>query len=192
MTRLRSVPWLLPSSWLKAGATQQYRHLWAAEQGQAALESMSMIGGVVELVGKSASSKSISDSIQSSEACYFSSFFSHISLSGPRRQLSVAPKWRAVLGSSVKNERKRESDEQGAPLLWEGNDTPKEGDVGIGRKGRNQGNHQTFGGLNHNRRIEPKTGGGRSHRLTWTSIQVPRTTFRDIITPTISNKLAGS
>jgi len=52
---------------------QQAAELGAAEQGQQALQLASMGGGGVEVEGKSASIKSISDSIQSSNACSFSS-----------------------------------------------------------------------------------------------------------------------
>jgi hypothetical protein len=159
---------LLPSSWLKAGATQQRCHLWAAEQVQQALELTSVIG---PRLGKSASIKSISDSIQSSNACSLSScsisLLSRLrsisrsillcSAAGSRRQLSVAPKWRAALCNSVKNERKRDSDESDAPLLLHGDDASKEGDVVIGGEQRNQGNHNAGDGLNHSWRVDRAT-----------------------------------
>ncbi len=143
---------------------QQAEELGAGEQLQEALELASVTGGGVELEVKSASIKSISDSIQSSNACslssscsFRSSSLSRISLSGSRRQLSVAPKWRAALGSSVKNEWKRESDEPDAPLLLHGDEASKEGDVVIGREQRNESNHKASDSLEHGWRIDRET-----------------------------------
>ena len=90
--------------------------LRAVEQAQHSLEFAAIVGGGVELEGKSASIKSSSECIQSSNvislsSCFesFSSSFSRISLAGSRRQLSIR-----------KNERKGESDEPDAPLLGQG------------------------------------------------------------------------
>jgi hypothetical protein len=98
------------------------------EQTQQSLEGAAVVGGGIELEGKSASIKSSSECIQSSNAislsiCFerFSSSFSRISLAGSRRQLSID-----------KNERKRESDEPDAPLLGERELAVGEGDVVIG------------------------------------------------------------
>ena len=115
-------------------------HPWAAEQTQQSLEPAAIDGGVVELEGKSASIKSISECIQSSNAISFSictlpffscsislsSCFSRISLAGSRRQLSIR-----------KNERKGGSDEPDAPLLLERELAVGEVDVVIGGKQRN-------------------------------------------------------
>ena len=87
--------------------------------------------------GKSASIKSISECIQSSNAISFSSCILRCSAAGSRRQLSVAPKWRAVLHAADKNERKGESDEPDAPLLLERELAVGEVDVVIGGKQRN-------------------------------------------------------
>ncbi len=119
----------------------QLSKLLAVEQRQQSLEFAAVVGGGVELEGKSASIKSISECIQSSNAlslfscsislssCFerFSSSFSRISLAGSRRQLSIR-----------KNERKGESDEPYAPLLLERELTVGEGDVVIGRKQSDQ------------------------------------------------------
>ena len=115
-------------------------HLRAADQAQQSLEFAAIVGGGVELEGKSASIKSISECIQSSNAlslfscsislssCFerFSSSFSRISLSGSRRQLSIR-----------KNERKGGSDEPDTPLLLEWELAVGEVDVVIGGKQRN-------------------------------------------------------
>lgn len=68
---------------------KQLGHFWAVEQSQQSLEAASVVGGGVELEGKSASIKSISECIQSSNMSSFSSYFSRISLAGSRRQLSI-------------------------------------------------------------------------------------------------------
>ena len=126
----------------------QLSKLRAVEQAQQSLEFAAVGWGGVELEGKSASIKSSSECIQSSNArslssCFerFSSSFSRISLAGSRRQLSVAPKWRAALRSSVKNDRKGESDEPDAPLLGETESLSWEVDVVIGRQQSNQANN---------------------------------------------------
>jgi len=149
-------------------------HLGAAEQGQQALELAPVMGGGVELEGKSASIKSISDSIQASNALSFfscsvsflscsisllsrlrsicrsipfsSSSLSRISLSGSRRQLSID-----------KNEWKRDSDEPDAPLLLEEYDVAEEVDVVIGGEQRNESNHKASDSLQHGWRIDRET-----------------------------------
>jgi hypothetical protein len=105
-------------------------------QAQQSLERAAINGGGVELEGKSASIKSISDSIHSSNASSFSSCFVLcsersicISTTGSRRQLSIR-----------KKERKGDSDEPDAPLLLEWELAVGEGDVVIGRKKRDQAN----------------------------------------------------
>ena len=105
----------------------QLSHPWAVEQVQKSLERAAIAGGGVELEGKSASIKSISECIQLSNASSFSSCFVLcsersicISLAGSRRQLSID-----------KNERKGESDEPDAPLLGEWELTLGEVDVVI-------------------------------------------------------------
>ena len=115
---------------------KQLGHRWAVEQCQQSLELAAVIGGGVELEGKSASIKSSSECIQSSNAsslssCFerFSSSFNRISLAGSRRQLSIR-----------KNERKGDSDEPDAPLLLERELAVGEGDVVIGGEERDQAN----------------------------------------------------
>ena len=116
----------------------------AVEQAQQSLEFAAVVGGGVELEGKSASIKSISECIQSSNAISFSictlpcfscsislsSCFSRISLAGSRRQLSIR-----------KNERKGGSDEPDTPLLLERELAVGEGDVVIGGEERDQANN---------------------------------------------------
>ena len=118
----------------------QLSHPWAVEQVQQSLERAAIAGGGVELEGKSASIKSISECIQSSNAlslfscsislssCFVLCFERSIciSLTGSRRQLSIR-----------KNERKGESDEPDAPLLLERELAVGEVDVVIGGKQRN-------------------------------------------------------
>ena len=111
--------------------------LWAVEQVQQSLEFAAVVGGGVELEGKSASIKSSSECIHSSNtlslfscSISLSSCFSRISLAGSRRQLSID-----------KNERKGESDEPDAPLLLERELAVGEGEVVIGRKQSNQANN---------------------------------------------------
>ena len=100
----------------------QLSKLLAVEQAQQSLQFAAVVGGGVKLEGKSASIKSISDSIHSSNASSFSSCILRCSAAGSRRQLSIR-----------KNERKGESDEPDAPLLREGENSAWEGDVVIGR-----------------------------------------------------------
>jgi hypothetical protein len=115
----------------------QLSQLRAVEQAQQSLEFAAVRRGGVELEGKSASIKSISECIQSSNAssfssCFerFSSSFSRISLAGSRRQLSIR-----------KNEQKGDSEEPDAPLLLEREISAWEVDVVIGRKQTNQANN---------------------------------------------------
>ena len=150
----------------------------AIKQTQQSLEFAAIIGGGVELEGKSASIKSISECIQSSNAISFSirsvpfsictlsffscsislsSCFSRISLAGSRRQLSID-----------KNERKGESDEPDAPLLLERELAVGEGDVVIGRKKRNQANNTANDGFQQGFAVEPQPPPGRRR------IQIPR------------------
>ena len=126
---------------------QQAEELGAGEQLQEALELASMGGGGVEVEGKSASIKSISDSIQSSMACCFSSQISRRSASGSRRQLSID-----------KNERKRERDEPDAALLLEGEDVAGEVDVVIGGEEGHQANHEAGEGFHGGRSVERQFG----------------------------------
>ena len=125
---------------------QQAQKLRAAEQLQEALELASMGGGGVEVEGKSASIKSISDSIQSSMACCLSSKASALSVSGLRRQLSIR-----------KNERKRDGDEPDAPLLLEGEDVAGEVDVVIGGEEDHQADHDAGEGLHSRRAVESQS-----------------------------------
>ena len=111
-------------------AAKQLGHLWAVEQAQQSLECAAIDGGGVELEGKSASIKSISECIHSSNASSFSSCFSRISLAGSRRQLSIR-----------KNERKGGSDEPDTPLLLERELAVGEVDVVIGGEKSNQANN---------------------------------------------------
>ena len=143
---------------------QEAAELGGGEQAQQALQLASMGGGGVELEGKSASIKSISDSIQSSNACSFSSCsisllsrlrsicrsislssssLSRLSLSGSRRQLRID-----------KNERKGESDEPDAPLLLHGDEASEEVYVVIGGEQRNESNHKASDSLKHGWRID--------------------------------------
>ena len=86
----------------------QLSHLRSVEQTQQSLERAAIAGGGVELEGKSASIKSSSECIQSSNASSFSSCILRCSAAGSRRQLSIR-----------KNERKGGSDEPDTPLLLE-------------------------------------------------------------------------
>ena len=143
----------------------------AVEQAQKSLEFAAVIGGGVELEGKSASIKSISECIQSSNAISFSicflSFFSCsfsifscsicISTTGSRRQLSIR-----------KKERKGESDEPDAPLLLERELAVGEGDVVIGRKKRDQANNTAADGLQQGFAVKPQAPPGRR------GIQIPK------------------
>ena len=105
-------------------------HLRAVEQAQQPLEFAAVACGGVELEGKSASIKSSSECIQSSNAISFSSCILRCSAAGSRRQLSIR-----------KNERKGGSDEPDTPLLLERELAVGEGDVVIGGEKSNQANN---------------------------------------------------
>ena len=142
----------------------QLSHYRAIEQAQQSLERAAIVGGGVELEGKSASIKSISECIQLSNALSlfscsisFSSCFVLcsessicISTTGSRRQLSIR-----------KNERKGESDEPYTPLLLERQLAVGEVDVVIGRKQSNQANNIANDGLEQGFAIEPQPPPGR-------------------------------
>ena len=146
-------------------------HPLAADQVLQSLEFAAIVGGGVELEGKSASIKSISECIQSSNAlslfscsishssCFerFSSSFSRISLAGSLRQLSIR-----------KKERKGESDEPDAPLLLERELTVGEGDVVIRGEERDQANNSANKGFQQGFAIEPQPPPGQRR------IQIPR------------------
>ena len=150
----------------------------AVEQAQQSLEFAAVVGGGVELEGKSASIKSISECIQLSNAlslfsCSISfsictlSFFSCfvlsfersicISTTGSRRQLSIR-----------KNERKGDNDEPHPPLLLERELAVGEVDVVIGRKQSNQANNTANDGFQDCLAVKPKPPPGQ-----W-CIQIPR------------------
>jgi len=135
-------------------------HPWAAEQAQQSLE----FAVIERLDGKSASIKSSSECIQSSNAISFSSCFVLrsersicISLAGSRRQLSIR-----------KKERKGESDEPDAPLLLEREPAVGEGDVVIGRKKRDQANNSANDGFQECFAVKPQPPPGQRR------IQIPR------------------
>jgi hypothetical protein len=143
---------------------KQLSHLRTVEQAQQSLEFTAVTCGGVELEGKSALIKSISESIQPSNALSLfscsvslSSCFSRISLAGSRRQLSID-----------KNERKRDSDEPDAPLLGETESLSWEVDVVIGRKEGDQANNTANDGLQQSFAIEPQPPPGRRR------IQIPK------------------
>jgi hypothetical protein len=117
------------------------------------LECAAIVGGGVELEGKSASIKSISDSIQSSNASSFSSCFVLcsersicISTTGSRRQLSIR-----------KKERKGDNDEPDAPLLLERELAVGEGDVVIRGEERDQANNTANDGFQDCLAVKPKS-----------------------------------
>lgn len=149
-----------------SSTAKQLGHLWAVKQSQQSLEPAAIDGGGVELEGKSASIKSISECIHSSNALSFfscsisfsictlpcfscsislSSCFSRISLAGSRRQLSIC-----------KNERKGDSDEPDAPLLLERELAVGEVDVVIGRKKRDQVNDSANNGFQQGFAVKPQ------------------------------------
>jgi hypothetical protein len=132
------------------------------QQGQQALASMD--GGLIKLESKSASIKAISSSIQSSDACspssciaLHSSSFSRVCLAGSRHPLSNCF---AEACSDDKNGRQRESDEPGAPLLLDGDEAAREGDVVRRRQERNQvsncasKSHQAHESHKHRERVD--------------------------------------
>jgi hypothetical protein len=137
---------------------------WAVEQTQQSLECAAIDGGGVELEGKSASIKSISECIHSSNASSFSSCFVLcsersicISTTGSRRQLSIR-----------KNERKGGSDEPDTPLLLERELAVGEVDVVIGGEKSNQANNAANNGLQNCFAVEPQP------PLRQWCIQIPR------------------
>ena len=150
----------------------------AVEQVQQSLKFAAIVGGGVELEGKSASIKSISECIHFSNAisfsiCFLSFFSCSISLSscfvlcsersicisttGSRRQLSIR-----------KNKRKRDSDEPDAPLLLERELAVGEVDVVIGGKQSNQANNTANNGFQEGFAIKPQPPPGRRR------IQIPK------------------
>ena len=157
-------------------------HLRAVEQAQQSLECAAVAWGGVELEGKSASIKSISECIHFSNSLSFyglrptgvfscSISFSScfvlcsersicISTTGSRRQLSID-----------KNERKGESDEPDAPLIGERVNSTWEEDVVIGRKESDQANDTANDGLQPRLAIEPQPPPERRR------IQIPKNVF---------------
>jgi len=138
--------------------------LRAVEQAQQSLEFAAVVGGGVELEGKSASIKSSSECIQLSNAlslfscsislssCFVLCFERSICISatGSRRQLSIR-----------KNERKGDSDEPDAPLLLERELAVGEGDVVIGREQSNQANNTANDGFQQSFAVERQAPPGR-------------------------------
>ena len=132
-------------------------HLRTVEQAQQSLEFTAVACGGVELEGKSASIKSISECIHFSNASSLSSCFSRISLAGSRRQLSIR-----------KNERKGGSDEPDTPLLLERELALGEVDVVIGGEERDQANNTANNGFQQGFAVEPQPPPGQRR------IQIPR------------------
>ena len=144
---------------------KEFGHLRATEQRQESPEFTAVVCGGVELEGNPALIKSISESIQPSNALSLfscsvslSSCFSRISLAGSRRQLSID-----------KKERKRDSDEPDAPLLGETESLSWEVDVVIGRKESDQANNTANDGFQQSFSIKPQPPPGRR------CIQIPKT-----------------
>jgi hypothetical protein len=149
---------------MSASAAVELSQFWAVEQAQPSLEFAAVVGGGVELEGKSASIKSSSECIQPSNA--LSLFSSSISLSscfvlcfersicisttGSRRQLSIR-----------NNERKGESDEPDAPLLLERELAVGEVDVVIGGEKSNQANNAADDGFEQGFAVKTKAPPGR-------------------------------
>jgi hypothetical protein len=119
-------------------------HLRAVEQAQQPLEFAVAACGGVELEGKSASIKSSSECIQSSNAISFSSCILRCSAAGSRRQLRIR-----------NNERKGDNDEPDPPLLLDRELAVGEGDVVIRRKQSNQANNCSNDGFQQGFAIEP-------------------------------------
>ena len=147
-----------------SSTAKELGHRWAVEQAQQSLECAAIDGGGVELEGKSASIKSISECIQFSNASSFSSCFVLcsersicISTTGSRRQLSIR-----------KNERKGGSDEPDTPLLLERELAVGEVDVVIGGEKSNQANNIANDGFQQGFAVEPQAPPGQ-----W-CIQIPR------------------
>ena len=153
------------------GAGVQLSQFSAVKQAQQSLEFAAVVGGGVELEGKSASIKSISECIQSSNAlslfscsislssCFVLCFERSICIStaGSRRQLSIR-----------KNERKGESDEPDTPLLGEWELTLGEVDVVIGGEKSNQANNAAKDGFQQGLAVKPQLPPG------WRRSQIPR------------------
>ena len=139
---------------------KQLSHLRAVEQAQQSLEFAAVGCGGVELEGKSASIKSSSECIQSSNASSLSSCILRCSAAGSRRQLSIR-----------KNERKGDSDEPDTPLLGETESFSWEVDVVIGRKESDQANDTANDGLQQSFAIKPQPPPGRRR------IQIPKNLF---------------
>ena len=112
-------------------------HLRAIQQAQQSLEFAAVACGGVELEGKSASIKSISECIHFSNASSLSSCFSRISLAGSRRQLSID-----------KNKRQRGSDEPYAPLLVDFDTAVEELNMVVGAVKSDETDHKAAAGLN--------------------------------------------
>ena len=149
---------------------QQAAELGGGEQLQEALKFASMGGGGVEVEGKSASIKSISDSTQSSKASCSSSQASSLSVSGLRRQLSIN-----------KNERNGESDEPDAPLLLEGEDVAGEVDVVIGGEERNEGNHKASASFKHSWRVDREAARPGLQRRTGHQSKSPKRQLKTLV-----------
>jgi len=173
-----------------SSTAKQLGHLWAVEQRQQSLEPAAIDGGGVELEGKSASIKSISECIHASNALSF--FSCSISLSscfvlcsersicistmGSRRQLSIR-----------KNERKGDNDEPDSPLLLEREPAVREGDVVIGLKKRDQANNSANDGFQDCLAVEPQPPPGRR------GIQIPRaSTYPRADSKSVPVSLAGA
>ena len=158
-----------------SSTAKEIGHLRAVEQAQQSLEFAAVACGGVELEGKSASIKSSSECIQSSNASSLSSCFVLcsessicISTTGSRRQLSIR-----------KNERKGDSDEPDAPLLWEGENSAWEGDVVIGRKESDQANNTANDGFQQGFAVKPQPPPGLRR------IQIPKNFFHPMQLSTI-------
>ena len=124
--------------------------LRAVEQAQQSLEFAAIVGGGVELEGKSASIKSISECIHFSNASSFSSCILRCSAAGSRRQLSIR-----------NNERKGDKDEPDTPLLLVRELAVGEGDVVIGGEESDQANDTAKGDFDKSFSIKPKPPPGR-------------------------------
>ncbi len=154
-----------------SSTAKQLGHLWAVEQTQQSLEFAAIVGGGVELEGKSASIKSSSECIQLNNAlslfscsislssCFVLCFERSICISttGSRRQLSIR-----------NNERKGERDEPDAPLLLKRELAVEEGDVVIGRKQSNQANNTANDGFQQGFAVKTQAPPGRR------GIQIPK------------------
>lgn len=156
---------------------EQIHHLRAVQQIQQSLEFAAVVGGRVELEGKSASIKSSSECIQPGNASSFS--ICSVSLSscfvlcsepsiciattGSRRQLSID-----------KNERKRDSDEPDAPLLVEEELALGEVDVVIRGEENNQANNAAEHGFHQGFAVEPEAPPRRCRPQILSSSQHPK------------------